>query len=350
MSSRRVSDMASVERKPLEWDAVRALLFTPYASGPYRDSVFHKPTLRDRISGTMDNVLAMSGTSSDQPNGFIQALDTFNDATNSARTGLRSAAEGVAGMGGDIPSLFARGGRWIDRKLGASPEVQAQNDAIVNAIEKYNPLPTGEAVNRFTSRFVGESYQPQTTAGEFVRTAGELAPALMSPGSAARKLAVWAGATIGAEGGDRGSRALGYDDFAPYARLAGTLIGGGLPAISGRGSRVMSRAGQELDQTRNQLKTLQIVTPRYTISRLRQERLRPTIRQVRSQMKQEDCSETSTETFCQPMCPLQDEEAWVAYLKRLDPKNMSPSQRKERAAHLRWLRRGLLAGTLVELR
>jgi hypothetical protein len=46
-----------------------------------------------------------------------------------------------------------------------------------------------------------------------------------------------------------------------------------------------------------------------------------------------------------PLSP-QAEAEWAALMKRFDPKNMSPSQRKARALKLKELRRRRLAGEL----
>lgn len=155
------------------------------------------------------------------------------DVLLSARTGLRDAAEGTAGMMGDLPAAAMNIHRWIAEKLGASPEYLEEQARSASMINDANPFPTSQRVHDKTTEFVGPSYEPQTETGKVARTFGQFAPAALSPGSLTRRLTNVAAATAGKEGSERGAKALGFDDFAPYAGMAGAFFGGGLSSAAG---------------------------------------------------------------------------------------------------------------------
>jgi hypothetical protein len=147
---------------------------------------------------------------------------TLGDLAGSVATGTRNIAEGAVGQFGDVMGLGAQAANWM---TGASPERAAELEAVrQKSLQGY--VPTTQDVNDFTSQFVGPSYQPQSTAGEVLKTGSELAPALLAPGSVMRKLATWAGATVGNEGGGRVARAIN-PAYEAYGRAAGTILGGG---------------------------------------------------------------------------------------------------------------------------
>jgi hypothetical protein len=117
-------------------------------------------------------------------NAFDQRLSSsvLGDVAGSVSTGARNLAESTVGLPGDI----TEGVRYIDKKL-------------LGTDTKKSPLPTTADIHDFTSQYVGPSYRPASTAGEIAKTGAEVSSALLSPGSASRKLVTWLGGTAGNE-------------------------------------------------------------------------------------------------------------------------------------------------------
>jgi DNA-binding MarR family transcriptional regulator len=152
----------------------------------------------------------------------------LGDIAGSISTGARNMAEGTVGMVGDIPNLLMAGSGWLAKKLGEDPAVV---DREMKAWYGDNPLPTTGDVHAATTPYVGPSYQPATTAGEVAKTGSELSGVLLSPGGAGQKVATWAGATAGNEGAGRLAKKYA-PDYESYARIAGTILGGGAGSLA----------------------------------------------------------------------------------------------------------------------
>lgn len=153
-------------------------------------------------------------------------VSTASDVLQSAGAGLRRGFESIPGMGGDIPAL----GRGVISKvagyLGAAPETQ---QAITDYDIPYAPnLPTTEDIHGVTSKFVGDSYEPQTTAGKYARTAGEFAPAfignpLAGVGRTAARVALGAGAGLASEAAGQATEGTAAE---PWARAGAGILAG----------------------------------------------------------------------------------------------------------------------------
>lgn len=143
---------------------------------------------------------------------------TASGLLQAAGTGLRNAGEGIIGLAGDAANLGGMAGEWLGGKLGGSPE--AVEAARANRL-KANFLPTSQSVHEATTPFLGESYEPQSTAEEYVKTGAEFLPGLIGgPGNLARKaITNVAAPAIGAETAGQ------LTDDNPIARLIGALIG-----------------------------------------------------------------------------------------------------------------------------
>lgn len=153
-------------------------------------------------------------------------ISTSSDVAKGAGTGLAEGAIGLAGGFGDAAAMNERLFSGAAKYLGA-PEM-IQNAAGLTGRYLMGPFanaPTSEQIAAPIKQVTGEFYQPQTGAGQFARTAGQIAPgAAVGPGGVIPKIAGWAGATLGSELGGALSGGKWYD---PYARAAGAIIGGG---------------------------------------------------------------------------------------------------------------------------
>ena len=151
------------------------------------------------------------------------------DMLKSAGTGLAEGAIGMAGMFGDA----AKANETIMRKgaeyLGAPQWAQdAAGTAGRYLLGPMANAPTSEQVAAPVKSVTGEFYQPQTTAGNVMRTAGNLAPGIaLGPGGAIPKAAGLVGATAGNELAGYMADGKWYE---PYAKAVGSILGGGAAA------------------------------------------------------------------------------------------------------------------------
>lgn len=154
------------------------------------------------------------------------------DVAKSAGSGLVKGAAGVAGLVGDAAGALGRfsdaGGDYIARKLGFEGSAPLPNFIADNA--------GAERIGRAIDKVAGApvtSYQPQTTAGKYAKTAGEFVPgAMIGPGGAARNALMYGvipGLTSEAAG-----QATEGTKLEPIARVAGALAGVALPGLARR--------------------------------------------------------------------------------------------------------------------
>lgn len=143
------------------------------------------------------------------------------DIGNSALTGLRSGVEGMVGMLGDVNQL----GVSAAEALGAPPEL-AQYARFLSPFP--NAMSTDQIRQNVTNPVMGEPVQPQSVAGDYIRTAAEFAPAAVAgPGGMLRKAAMTAIPAITSETAGQITRDTSAE---PYARVAGGLVGGAASA------------------------------------------------------------------------------------------------------------------------
>jgi hypothetical protein len=170
-------------------------------------------------------------------------ISGLEDVGRSGLTGLGEGAAGVIGLPMDMVNLVARGGDWVGRNTGLiedTPEHRAWLEKSLQSVDDW--LPTSDealtAMNEYTKGYgLGSQglfeHQPRTTMGKFARTAGELAPSLLTgPAGAGRKAVMWLGSSLASEGAGQLAEGTGYED---WARLGGAVIGGGVPKVKLRG-------------------------------------------------------------------------------------------------------------------
>lgn len=164
-----------------------------------------------------------------------------SDIAKSGATGVVEGGIGLAGALGDIQGLVDKGVGWGAEKLGYDPAVV--QGTIKAAQQVGGRAPTSQQITT-TAKDAGVPFHaPQTTAGEYARTAGQFLPAsLLGPGSAGAKLA---SGVAGAVGSETAGQVTKGTDVEPYARFAaGAALGGGAAAMATRPSRVVSQVAK----------------------------------------------------------------------------------------------------------
>lgn len=160
-----------------------------------------------------------------------EPVSTTEDVVRSGAAGLRQGIEAIPGMFGDIGALGDMAGGWVAKNVfGATDEQIAKGKEKIGG-GLMPPMPTTAAIHDATSQVVGESYEPQTVAGEYARTAGQFAPAAITPGGPIRKAANVLAPAVASE--TAGQMAKG-SDYEPLARVAGAVVGGGAVGLTGR--------------------------------------------------------------------------------------------------------------------
>lgn len=181
----------------------------------------------------IDAYISSEGVTIDDVRNFsvqpTQQVEMAADVAKSFGSGLAEGAYGMAMLPKTLGELAGKGVTYgIDRLSGMSPEqASAQQAKTQQAMEANTIIPSPfqllekgyNAVRPYVS------YTPQTIAGQYAKTAGEFAPAAISPGTAAQKIAAVAAPAIASETAGQLTKGKAAE---PVARLAGGLIGGRL--------------------------------------------------------------------------------------------------------------------------
>jgi hypothetical protein len=161
-----------------------------------------------------DQFMAATEAKKDDPKGKPGYVP--GDITKSAGIGLVQGGLGLLSIPGTI--------EWLGRK-GAKL-------AGANISEENSVFPTYSHLKKLGEAVGGEFYEPQSTAGEYARTAGEFAPGLIGgpAGFGARALATGAGAVASETAGQltKGTAAE------PWARMGAGLAGALAPSVGAR--------------------------------------------------------------------------------------------------------------------
>jgi hypothetical protein len=117
--------------------------------------------------------------------------DSIADVAKSAGVGVGQGVIGLAGLPGDARELATRGLQKAADSLapGAAPVAAEAFSRLVPALTPLMPwlpallqAPTSSQLQQAAESVTGPFYQPKSTAGEYARTIGELAPAAFAPG------------------------------------------------------------------------------------------------------------------------------------------------------------------------
>ncbi|BCH30301.1 hypothetical protein MesoLjLc_22310 [Mesorhizobium sp. L-8-10] len=162
--------------------------------------------------------------------GAPKPIDPWGDVAHSMPAGLRSAAEGAVGAGGDFSNLQGRLVQWILEKTGGSQEDKDRLRHITSNVTMWSRLPSSESIRRkITDPILGRNYQPQTTAGRYAYTGTEFLGGAFLPGGPIRKAAMVAVPAVASETAGQLTENTPWE---PWARLFGALAGGGVAAVS----------------------------------------------------------------------------------------------------------------------
>lgn len=157
------------------------------------------------------------------------------DLVKSVGAGIRSGVEGMTALPGDLNRLGGQGASWLAEQFGASPETASTVGNVARRMSVFGGMPTGEQVAANANEAIGDTlkHTPQTTLGEYGKTAGEFLPAAMAgPGGIGRRLVTQA--LLPAMGSETAGQATEGTAMEPYARFAGGLAGGVAPTVIGR--------------------------------------------------------------------------------------------------------------------
>lgn len=159
------------------------------------------------------------------------AMDNMAVATDVAKSGGTGLLEGASSLvqlprdaGNYLGGLATYG---IDRMMGYTPEEatrrQQEYQAKMDEYQNSALVPSPAAVaDKAVENFGG--YQPQTTAGEYARTAGQFAPnALMGPGGIIRR---GMSVALPAATSETAGQLTEGTQYEPLARVGGALVGG----------------------------------------------------------------------------------------------------------------------------
>jgi len=185
------------------------------------------------------------------PPGFtLDAPSVGADVLKSGGIGLVKGAIGMAGAPADTNSLTKTIGSAVGNKLGISPETQSRIGSGFDLAAKAGVLgrmgslgtisPRSSDIRSAIEKATGTFYEPQTKAGEYAQTVGELVPAALGgEGSLAPRLIKQA--LIPALASETAGQATQGTAAEPYARIAAAIaapIGAG--AIANAARRVVT--------------------------------------------------------------------------------------------------------------
>lgn len=146
------------------------------------------------------------------------------DVAQSLGSGLIQGVIGLAELPGQLRNLGVSGITAASNFLNDGPDVNAQ--MAQDVLQRIQPLPrTGQIGSVLEGQF-GALYEPQTTAGEYARTAGEFAPGAVVPGGLGTKLASWLVPAVASEAA--GQVFEGKPEEGPARVLAALLSGGAI--------------------------------------------------------------------------------------------------------------------------
>lgn len=164
---------------------------------------------------------ASTAQSQSLPNAAPTLGETASDVAGSLGAGLARGVIGVGGLAGNIESLGRAGINKAATMAGFQPPVSPES-----------MFPTSLTLQGAVEEIKGSKfYEPKTKAGEYARTIGEFAPAAAFPGSAVSRTLNVVAPAVASETAGQMTKGTAYE---PYARFAGAVAGGSLPALAAR--------------------------------------------------------------------------------------------------------------------
>lgn len=144
------------------------------------------------------------------------------DVLRSIGSGLRGAAEGTAGLPGDLEA----GVNWVGNKVLPLPSGAAQPGSA-GAIPA---PPTSAQIDKGVSAIAGPAYQPRTKAGDYAKTIAEFAPAAIGgEGGVVRRAAQVVVPAVSSQAAGDAAAAAGASPGVQDAIRVAMAIGAGAP-------------------------------------------------------------------------------------------------------------------------
>lgn len=135
----------------------------------------------------------------------------------------------------DVAKVILSGGTYALEKLGAiSPEKASSLQKGIQAPKLEIPTPAKVGEMAFNTYVRPQLPQARTTPEQYARTIGQFAPAVISPGSAARRAAAVIVPAVASETAGQLTEGSAYE---PWARLAAGVAGGVVSAPKTTGVR-----------------------------------------------------------------------------------------------------------------
>lgn len=167
----------------------------------------------------------------------------LEDIAKSGVAGLARGVIGMQGLPGDAEGLLKRGATWALDKVGLPhPDLNEQPSL----------LPTSKGITQTVEGVTGKLHEPQTVPGEYARTIGEFAPAVI--GGPEGILGKVAATVIPAVASETAGQVTKGTSAEPMARVGGALLGGvGTAAASApRAARAIAPNTEELKTAASQ--------------------------------------------------------------------------------------------------
>lgn len=160
----------------------------------------------------------LNGTAEPAPE---EGID-WEDVRKGGGAGLARGAIGVAGLPGDIGSVYAAGAD----KLGIPAWAQSAAKKVARHIPIAGAIasgPTSSTILEDVEDAAGPLYKPKTTAGRYAGKIGEFAPGALLPGGLAVRAA---NVVLPGVASETARLATEGEAAEPYAEAAGGLVGG----------------------------------------------------------------------------------------------------------------------------
>lgn len=188
-----------------------------YLSDGELADAMHKKFYADMPRAEFDKRIGVSS----QPAPSMSAGEVAADVAKSAGIGLVQGGIGLATLPGNLEALARTGINAVAGVAGARPPVSGETF-----------LPTYPDWKGKVEQHTGQFYKPQSTLGEYARTAGEFAPlAVGGAASAANRLARVA---LPAGVSETAGQLTEGTALEPWARAAGALVGARAPNTAAR--------------------------------------------------------------------------------------------------------------------
>lgn len=174
------------------------------------------------------------------PDAPAEKPQTLEGLARAVGAGVRAGVEGLVSLPGTVEDVVEGAYEGAGNLMfNRTPEEIAARDAA--AFEPTLSSPNMETVQQAATSVLGEPYQPQTTAEEYLKTTGEFIPAAAAgPGGLVRKAAM---AVLPGVASETAGQLTEGTTAEPFARIGGAILGG-----MGAASKMNTQAKKILKQ------------------------------------------------------------------------------------------------------